>query len=132
MSGLGPDVVRHALTVARDLGCRTVRLRHGGESLLVDLGEAYVEPEVAEEPSTPAPPPVVELRATSVGYVRLLPGKLEPGVVIRRGDVVAEVVTLGIAGDLAASHGGTVEEVLVADGDPVEFDQPIARLQGAA
>ncbi len=44
---------------------------------------------------------------------------------IAKGDTLCIVEAMKIMNEIEAEFGGTVEEVLIEDGQPVEFDQPL-------
>jgi biotin carboxyl carrier protein len=67
--------------------------------------------------------------APAVGYFRESATPLEAGAVVEAGQVVAEVVGLGLANDVTTPVDGEVVEVLVAAGDAVEFGQVLARVK---
>lgn len=133
MSSLGEDDIRHALRIARDFGLRSVRLRSGETTFRAVLGEGSSE---ASEPMTLAAietsepgPALRDVTAPAVGYFREAASPLEVGSTVEAGQVVAEVVGLGLANDVTAPIDGEVAEVLVAAGDAVEFGQVLARVK---
>lgn len=129
MSSLDTDTIRHALESARKSGFRVVRLRDGDVNF---QGVLSVLPEVEEveeeEVEVVAGPVTVEVESSAVGYVRF-PNKIKVGDEVESGQVVAEIVALGIANDVLAKSGGTVTEVHVKDNDPLEYGQSILTLE---
>lgn len=130
MPGMDADVIRHALRTAREHGFRLVRLKTGDATFRATL-DAWDEGDVFEpETTTPeGPPPPVEVTAPLVGYFRELPEPLATGATVKVGQVIGQIVALGLANDVVAKAAGEVIEVLVAAGEPVEYGQPIARLR---
>merc|ERR1712185_105982 len=47
------------------------------------------------------------------------------GQTINKGDVVCIVEAMKMMNQIEADQSGTVEAILVKDGEPVEFDQPL-------
>ena len=134
MAGIDLDLVRHALETARKRQFAEVEVAVEDASF-----RATLEPESRRKPRLPAPqkpetqaPPledVVLLRSPIVGYYRRATPPLEQGAEIQEGAVVAIVDALGIANDVAAPASGRVVEVLVADGQGVEFGQVLAKVK---
>lgn len=50
---------------------------------------------------------------------------VEVGSQVKAGDVVCIVEAMKMMNQIEADHAGTVEAILVQDGEPVEFDQPL-------
>ncbi|WP_205855977.1 biotin/lipoyl-binding protein, partial [Phytoactinopolyspora endophytica] len=57
---------------------------------------------------------------------------LDVGAQLAKGDVVGKVNSLRDSLEVRATHGGTVLEWLVEDGDPVAPGQPLIRLHPEA
>ena len=51
------------------------------------------------------------------------------GDTVRKGDVVFIIESMKLMNEVASDYDGTVAEVLEENGQPVEFDQPILRLE---
>lgn len=91
-------------------------------------------PVVAPAPSTgssgEAGEPDVEeadvhlVRSKDVGLFRPNSG-LEPGAEVKKGQKIGKVEAVSVEHDLVCEFAGTIVELLVADGDPVEYGQPI-------
>ncbi len=56
------------------------------------------------------------------------PAFVSVGDTVKKGDVVCIVESMKLMNEIAAEIDGVVEEVLVDDGAPVEFEQPLFRL----
>jgi biotin carboxyl carrier protein len=132
MANLDLQLVRHALTVARENGFAEVELSVGE-----DVFTAALEPNSPKKKrkttdaqrDTPAEPETSEVRATLVGYYRPAKTPLELGVTVEKGDVVAVIAALGIANDIEATATGEIVEVLVEPNQPVEYGQVLARIR---
>ena len=83
--------------------------------------------------AAPTPPQVDNsnaIRSPMVGTVYLAP---EPGAAnfasvgdkVNAGDTLVIIEAMKVMNPITAPHGGTVKAVLVANGSPVEFDQPL-------
>ncbi|MGC5052317.1 acetyl-CoA carboxylase biotin carboxyl carrier protein [Micromonospora sp. DT48] len=81
----------------------------------------------------PAPAPRISVRSPMVGtfYRSPQPGAapfVAVGDLVRPGQVVGIVEAMKLMNEIAADRPGRVVEVLVADGQPVEYDQPLVAL----
>ena len=81
-----------------------------------------VTPETEEEDVEEAD--VVLIRSKDVGLFRIN-ANLDPGVKVDKGQKLGTVEAVSVEHDLIADHAGVLVEVLVADGDPVEYGQPL-------
>lgn len=106
-------------------------------------------------PAAPAPPPAaptskapaaaekgpeaasgVFIRSPMVGTFYASPAPDSPpfvtaGAPVRPDSVVCVIEAMKVFTDINAGVGGTVAEVLVKNGQPVEFDQPLFRVEPA-
>ncbi|GAA4563473.1 acetyl-CoA carboxylase biotin carboxyl carrier protein [Micromonospora coerulea] len=151
-TGQSPDAVldglrRHAHRLVAELAgpVRRVRLRSGETVLEVEWhGPAQAAPAPAPrtepDPSAPAEPPPesgrLTVRAPVVGTFYRAPEPGAPpfvavGDLIRPGQVVGIVEAMKLMNEVTADQAGRVVEVLVDDGQPVEYDQPLLALEPA-
>ena len=72
------------------------------------------------------------IKAPFVGYFRAANPPIKAGQELKKGQVIGSIEALGIPNDVESSAGGVVDEVLVKDGEAVEFGQPIALLRSAS
>ncbi len=56
------------------------------------------------------------------------PAFVEVGKTVKVGDVICVVEAMKMMNQIEADHAGVIEAILVQDGEPVEFDQPLARI----
>lgn len=56
------------------------------------------------------------------------PPFVEIGTKVKVGDVVCLVEAMKMMNQIEADHAGVVEAILVQDGEPVEYDQPLIRI----
>lgn len=87
-------------------------------------------PSPAEENSAPAHPAGHAISSPMVGtfYRAPAPGAkafVEVGQRIKKGDSVCIVEAMKMMNQIEADKDGVVEAILVEDGEPVEFDQPM-------
>jgi len=61
-------------------------------------------------------------------YLSAEPGAkpfVSPGDAVKEGDTLLIVEAMKVMNPITAPRAGTVRQVLVVDGQPVEFDQPL-------
>ena len=97
------------------------------------LAAAPAAPAPASMPSDPAsitPAHENAVKSPMVGTVYLAaePGAkpfISVGDQVKAGDTLLIVEAMKVMNPIAAPHGGTVKAILVDNGQPVEFDQPL-------
>lgn len=123
-----------------------LEIKEGEESVRISrVGTApmvtYAAPPVAAPAVAPAAPAATEapkaaahsghvMRAPMVGtfYRSPSPGSpvfVEKGKHVKVGDVVCIVEAMKMMNQIEADKAGVIEAILVEDGHPVEFDQPL-------
>ncbi|MEV2239687.1 acetyl-CoA carboxylase biotin carboxyl carrier protein [Micromonospora sp. NPDC049891] len=147
------ELRRHAREFIADLAdpVRRLRLRLGDAELEVEwerpvgpepavpsgpTGAAAPAPRAPAAPSAPAPAAAAtrtSVRSPMVGtfYRSPQPGAapfVAVGDLVRPGQVVGIVEAMKLMNEIAADRPGRVVEVLVADGQQVEYDQPLVAL----
>ncbi len=102
-------------------------------------------PQMQAAPAAPAPEPVappsstqnwVEIKSPMVGTFYRAPAPGEPNFVnvgdkITNGQAVCILEAMKLMNELEAEVSGEVIEILVENGQPVEFDQPLMRVKPA-
>ena len=94
-------------------------------------------PGAAASPSAPAAAPAeAEVAGTSIkspmvgtAYLSPEPGVkpfVEVGDAVKAGDTLLIVEAMKVMNPITAPEGGVVKKILISDGQPVEFDQPLA------
>lgn len=124
-------LVRHALKTARDRNYSTVEVESGDLSFSARLTKAKtaVVAQGQASESTPIGPFELEVKSTWVGYFSHVTPAVEVGQRIEADTVVGSVQVLGIPNELVAGVAGIVEDVLVADGEAVQYGQGLFRVQ---
>jgi acetyl-CoA carboxylase biotin carboxyl carrier protein len=109
------------------------------------VGAAAPMPAVAAAPALTAPPmhgkedigaPAVEeisghtVKSPMVGtaYLSAEPGAkpfIEVGTPVKAGDTLLIVEAMKVMNPITAPEGGVIKKIIIADGQPVEFDQPL-------
>jgi acetyl-CoA carboxylase biotin carboxyl carrier protein len=132
MASIDSDVVKHALKVAREHDYAEVELTNGEAAFRATLEPTSKKAKAAaakasDDALTGAD--LLPVKATHVGYFRADGGKLSVGQTIGKGDVVASIASLGLANDVESAVSGEIVEVLVKDGDAVQFGQVLAQVR---
>ncbi len=87
--------------------------------------QAKAKPKQAPKPEVPAP----VVTAPMVGIFHVTDGTIAKGSILPYGQVVGAIESMKLMNDVLSTVEGEVDEVLVEDGMPVEFGQPLFRLK---
>ena len=84
----------------------------------------------ADAPAAAADAPVDAVKSPMVGtaYMSAEPGAapfISEGATVKEGDTLLIVEAMKVMSPITAPKAGTVKKILVADAQPVEFDQPL-------
>lgn len=77
---------------------------------------------------TPAHENAVKSPMVGTAYLAAEPGAkpfIAVGSQVKAGDTLVIVEAMKVMNPIAAPHGGTVKAILIENGQPVEFDQPL-------
>ena len=85
---------------------------------------------VAASPEAAPAPPVDAVKSPMVGtaFLSAEPGGkrfISPGDTVKVGDTLLIVEAMKVMNPILATKAGTVRQILVADAQPVEYDQPL-------
>lgn len=118
-------------------GEESVRISRGSSSVQQQALTYQVPQQVAPAPVpaavAPAAAPAVSANAVKSPMVGTYygspsptsPAFVEVGKHVKAGDVICIVEAMKMMNQIEADHSGVVEAILVKDGEPVEFDQPL-------
>ena len=124
-------------------GEESVRISRGGKQIFAAPMQTYMQPHAAAPApvTAPAPAPVAaeptapvirghQVTSPMVGtfYRSPSPGApsfVEVGQSIKVGDVICIVEAMKMMNQIESDKAGIIEAILVDDGEPVEFDQPL-------
>ena len=139
-------LVRQLADILADTGLTEIELEEAGRRVRVSRAAAAAAPAAqAVAPSSPAPAPAPAaqpaaeapaadtanaIKSPMVGTVYLAP---EPGAAdfvsvgqpVKAGDTLLIIEAMKVMNPITATTAGTVKQVLVDSGQPVEFDQPL-------
>jgi biotin carboxyl carrier protein len=74
-------------------------------------------------------PTTVDVRATVVGYFRSPTEHLRVGAMVESDTLLGEIETLGLSNPVLAQARGRIREILIEEGQPVQYGQVIAVLE---
>ena len=112
------------IRVARQLAPTYVTIPQGATTAPASAGPAVAAPaaEAAEHPGTVKSPMV------GTAYLRPAPEAapfVDIGTAVKSGDKILLVEAMKTFNEIIAPKGGTVTQILVADGEPVEYGQAL-------
>lgn len=144
--------VKKLIELLEESGIGEIEIKEGEESVRISRGfpgsaaptASYAvppAPQPAQTPAAPAPEPAgggtdsaessgVIVRSPMVGTFYRSPSPssavfVEVGKTVKEGDVLCIVEAMKMMNQIEADVAGTIEKVLVENGEPVEFDQPL-------
>jgi biotin carboxyl carrier protein len=130
MLRLDLDLIRHALLTAEDRGYSEVEIAAGDDIFQATFLPRRVEKKsrTQAEKQDASDALTKTISAPSVGYYRPPKGGLEVGKQVAVGDVVGEIVALGLKNEVPSKWAGKIVQVIVTPEQPVEFGQPLVLL----
>ncbi|MDO6423168.1 acetyl-CoA carboxylase biotin carboxyl carrier protein [Saccharophagus degradans] len=145
--------IKKLIELLEESNVEELEIREGEESVRISRGSrtvvqaaAAVQPAPvaaapvaaapAAAPAEPAAAPVSsghEVKSPMVGtyYSCPSPGAapfVTVGQSVKEGDVICIIEAMKMMNQIEADKSGTIEAVLVKDGEPVEFDQPLVTI----
>jgi acetyl-CoA carboxylase biotin carboxyl carrier protein len=143
--GLDPavaDLVRALAALLDEVNLTEIEYGDGARRVRVTRAVTAIHsattPAVAPAPSSahtpPAPEPSGAIKAPMVGTVYLAPQPdaapfIKVGDQVREGQTLLIVEAMKVMNNIAAPRAGRVAAILVTDGMPVEYDQPLLVLE---
>ena len=141
------ELVRQLATVLDETNLTEIEVEDGDRKVRVarkaaaPAAVAYAPPPVAAAPVaapaampsdpasiTPAHENAVKSPMVGTAYLAAEPGAkpfIAVGSQVKAGDTLVIVEAMKVMNPIAAPHGGTVKAILIENGQPVEFDQPL-------
>jgi len=136
--GIDAAAIRELAQLLKDTGLTEIEIEHNGARIRVSRGGTAVAvaapaPSPAAAPAVAASsgPPAGAVPSPMVGTVYLSPEPGKPAFItvgnnVKEGDTLFIVEAMKTMNAITAPKGGTVKEICVADGSPVEFGQTLA------
>jgi acetyl-CoA carboxylase biotin carboxyl carrier protein len=143
---IDPQLVRELAELLTSNGLTEIEVQDGDRRIKVGRGAAptMAAPAGAVAPALTAPPMHAKedvgeaseevsgttVKSPMVGTAFLSPEPgaepfIEVGKPIKAGDTLLIVEAMKVMNPITAPEGGVVKKVLISDGQPVEFDQPL-------
>ncbi|HEY8254577.1 MAG TPA: acetyl-CoA carboxylase biotin carboxyl carrier protein [Rhizomicrobium sp.] len=138
--GVDAAAVRELAELLKETGLTEIEIEHDGARIRVSrsAGVAAAAPAAAPAPTAAAPAPAPVSSGPAAGavpspmvgtvYLSPEPGKpvfIKVGATVKEGDTLFIVEAMKTMNAIAAPRGGTVKEICVTDGNPVEFGQTL-------
>jgi acetyl-CoA carboxylase biotin carboxyl carrier protein len=136
--GIDAAAVRELAQLLKETGLTEIEIEHNGARIRVSRGASPAVAAPAPATTAPAPaaaaspsgPPAGAVPSPMVGTVYLSPEPGKPafialGKTVKEGDTLFIVEAMKTMNAITAPKGGTVLEINVADGTPVEFGQTL-------
>ncbi|WP_411359620.1 acetyl-CoA carboxylase biotin carboxyl carrier protein [Pseudidiomarina salilacus] len=144
--------IKKLIELVEESGIAELEITEGEESVRIHRGGAHAAPmhyqaapmqmAQAPAPAAPAPAPAAAepaaepelsghiVRSPMVGtfYAAPAPGAsdfVSVGQQVKAGDTLCIVEAMKMMNQIEADKGGVVKQILVENGEPVEFDQPL-------
>ena len=140
--GIDAKAVRELADLLKETGLTEIEIEHNGARIRVSRGGGVAAPmaaaAAAPAPAPAAAPPTATTSGPAPGavpspmvgtvYLAPEPGKapfISLGQTVKEGDTLFIVEAMKTMNAIAAPRGGTVKEICVTDGTPVEFGQTL-------
>ena len=133
------DLIRKLADLLRETGLNEIEFSEGDKSLRVTRGAPAAAQIVHAAPAAAAPAPAAAPAAKGAAHPGALTSPMvgtaymapEPGAApfakvgdtVKAGQTVLIIEAMKVMNPIKAPRGGTVTEVLVSDGQPVEFGE---------
>lgn len=142
-----PELLKQLARILRDNDLGELTLEDGDKKLTIKgkkpapmpapMGMPPVCPPAAPQEDAPTAPAAVSgtwVKAPLVGTYYAAPSpESEPFVTVgkrvKKGDVLMIIESMKLMNEVLCEQDGIVAEILVQNGDAVEFDQPILRIE---
>ena len=138
--------LKKLIDLVQESGIAELEITEGEEKVKIVKGGAVsvmpgpaLAPVPAERPSAPAAPAAAEPQAAPEGHVVKAPMVgtfyrspspdakvfVEVGQTVKEGDTVCIIEAMKLMNEIEADSSGTVKAILVENGQPVEYGQPL-------
>jgi acetyl-CoA carboxylase biotin carboxyl carrier protein len=127
------DLVRELAAMLNDTGLSEIEVADGERKIRVSRTMTAVAAPVAAAPVAAPSAPAISanaMKSPMVGTVYLTPDPeaapfVSIGQQVKAGDTVLIIEAMKVMNPIVAASSGTVTEIYVESGQPVEFDQPL-------
>jgi acetyl-CoA carboxylase biotin carboxyl carrier protein len=144
--------VKKLIELLEESNINEIEIKEGEESVRISRGSSVV-PQMMQMPTMAAPVPVAAPAAAPAavespaeakfnGHVvqspmvgtfyrspsPSSPSFIEVGKTVKAGDVICIIEAMKMMNQIEADKSGVIEAILVEDGQPVEYDQPLVTI----
>jgi acetyl-CoA carboxylase biotin carboxyl carrier protein len=136
-----PDLIRELAKLLEETGLGEIEIEKDGSRVRV-ASHGAAEPGMVQPPPSPAPQPRPSLDAfpppstagmvtspmVGTAYLASEPGArpfVDVGSVVKAGDTLLIIEAMKTMNQIPAPRAGKVTQILVEDGQPVEFGEPL-------
>lgn len=127
--------IQELMKVLKKEDIAELKVRYGKVKLTLTNSEttniannvAPVTEKVEKETLTAVLPAEEIIKSSNVGRIKLVSSK--PGTLVKKGQVLAKINTIGIDNDVKSNVDGILKEVLVADSSPVDFAKELFKIE---
>ncbi len=126
--------IEELIEVLETSGTEELSVRKGSLSVHIKKGKnrAMAPTALPEAPPTPGeeqPSGERLILAPMVGIFHSVDGVASEGAHIEAGQVVGAIESMKLLNDVISEYSGFVRETMVEDGTPVEYGQPLCRIE---
>ena len=131
---LDDDLVRRLAGLLDETGLGEIEYAHKDFRIRVARPTVQASYAAAAGPAAPATEPGEMVKSPIVGTVYLAPSPeaapyVQPGDTVAKGQTLMVVEAMKVMNPIIAPRAGKVLRVIVENGQPVEFDQPLLTLE---
>ena len=128
--------IQELMKVLKKEDIAELKVRYGKVKLTLTNSEntkivntVVASPKITEKKKTAkvALPAEKIVKSSNVGKIRLISSKT--GTLVKKGQILAKITTMGIDNDVKATVNGILKEVLVADGSAVDFAKELFKIE---
>lgn len=146
--------VKKLIELLEESGIDEIEIAEGEESIRISRTSKYLQaapqysmpapaapapapaaaaPAPAAAPEAPAEPSGHVVRSPMVGTYYSSPSPSSPAFIevgkqVKKGDTICIIEAMKMMNQIEADKSGTIEAILVENGEPVEFDQPLVTI----
>ena len=144
------EEIKKLCDIFESLGAGEIELRNGPKALRVKFGKKETkkqEKQIEEHcgkveipkkeleiEKITAIPEIYEVRSNFIGYFTRINPKtgevhVKMGDKVKEGDILGYVSVLGVLQEIKTEKEGKIKEILVEEGQPIEYGQPVMRIE---
>jgi len=137
------DNIKELIQLMKDNHLKSLNVKDGDLEIELEAHSNYsnkvVEssssPETNLEKSVPKDSKLIEIRSTQIGTFYTQPDEdstdtfVKVGDKVTSGDQIGLIEIMKLFNEVRVDHSGVIEEILVTNGEPVEYDQVLMLLR---